>query len=336
MSRSTMQDELIIRHLTGETSSQEEKQLLMWMAQLPENKRHYLDVKKVFELSTKHFAENSKQQVDINVDQEWNKFVNTIEKKETPIRPLISERSSRLWLQIAAVLLLVVASGFVINFFIFRNTYTQFQTAGNTQSVSLPDGSTVILNKHSEISYTSSFGKTDRQVTLKGEAFFEIKRDTQKPFVVSINNTEVEVLGTSFNVQGYDDRQEIEVIVQTGLVKFSVPEVKHEVKLAAGQKGIYSKADNGLSSAANTDINFLSWNTRKIIFMENDLRSVIETLNKTYLVNITLPADISPSCVVTVTFDHQSLESILNVLKTTLNLEYRIKGNQIEIISAGC
>ena len=60
MSRSTMQDELIIRHLTGETSSQEEKQLLMWMAQLPENKRHYLDVKKVFELSTKHFAENSK------------------------------------------------------------------------------------------------------------------------------------------------------------------------------------------------------------------------------------------------------------------------------------
>lgn len=336
MSRSTMQDELIIRHLTGETSSQEEKQLLMWMAQLPENKRHYLDVKKIFELSTKHFAENSKQQVDINVDQEWNKFVNTIEKKETPIRPLISERSSRPWLQIAAVLLLVVASGFVINFFIFRNTYTQFQTAGNTQSVSLPDESTVILNKHSEISYTSSFGKTDRQVTLKGEAFFEIKRDTQKPFVISINNTEVEVLGTSFNVQGYDNRQEIEVIVQTGLVKFSVPEVKQEVKLAAGQKGVYSKTDKGLSSAANTDINFLSWNTRKIVFMENDLRSVIETLNKTYLVNITLPADISPSCVVTVTFDHQSLESILNVLKTTLNLEYRIKGNQIEIISAGC
>lgn len=336
MSRSTMQDELIIRHLTGETSSQEEKQLLMWMAQLPENKRHYLDVKKVFELSTKHFAENSKQQVDINVDQEWNKFVNTIEKKETPILPLISERSSWPWLQIAAVLLLVVASGFVINFFIFRNTYTHFQTAGNTQSVSLPDESTVILNKHSEISYTSSFGKTDRQVTLKGEAFFEIKRDTQKPFVISINNTEVEVLGTSFNVQGYDNRQEIEVIVQTGLVKFSVPEVKQEVKLAAGQKGVYSKTDKGLSSAANTDINFLSWNTRKIVFMENDLRSVIETLNKTYLVNITLPADISPSCVVTVTFDHQSLESILNVLKTTLNLEYRIKGNQIEIISAGC
>ena len=122
-----MQDDLIIRHLTGETSAEEEKHLLLWMAQLPGNERHYLDVKKVFELSTKHFAENSKQQVDINVDQEWNKFVSTIGKKETPIRPLISERSSRPWLQIAAVLLLVVASGFVINFFIFRNTYTHFQ-----------------------------------------------------------------------------------------------------------------------------------------------------------------------------------------------------------------
>ena len=231
-----MQDDLIIRHLTGETSAEEEKHLLLWMAQLPENERHYLDVKKVFELSTKHFAENLKQQVDINVDREWNKFVNTIEKKETPIRPLIPERYSRPWLQIAAALLLVVASGFIINYFVFRSIDVHFHATDNALSIALPDGSKIVLNKHSKLSYSSTFAEKERRVTLEGEGFFEVERDTQKPFIIQVSHAEVEVLGTSFNVQGYDNRQEIEVIVQTGLVKFSVPEVKHEVKLAAGQK----------------------------------------------------------------------------------------------------
>ena len=331
-----MQDELIIRHLTGEASAEEEKQLQLWMAQLPENEKYYEELKKVFELSANHFAKNSKQPVDINVDQEWNTFVATISKKETPIRTLNLEKSSRSWLRLAAALLLIAASGFVINYFVFRNTDVKFQIADTTQSISLPDGSTVVLNKYSELSYASSFGETDRIVTLKGEAFFEVERDTQKPFVIHVNNAEVEVLGTSFNVQSYEEREEIEVVVQTGLVKFSVPGVNKEIKLEAGQKGIYSKAAKDLGSTINTDINFLAWNTRKLVFTENDLRSVIETINRTYQVNITLPASISSSCVVTVTFDHQSLQSVLNVLKTTLNLEYRINGNQVEILSAGC
>ncbi len=330
-----MQDELIIRHLTGETSAEEEKQLLTWLAQLPENERYYDELKKVFVLSSNHLTK-TKQKIDVNVNQEWEKFLSTIEKKEAPVRTLVRENQARSWLRIAATLLLVAVSGFVINYFVFRNTDVKFQTADNTQSVTLPDGSTIILNKDSELSYASSFGETNRTVNLKGEAFFEIERDTKKPFIISISNAEIEVLGTSFNVQGYDNRKEIEVTVQTGLVKFSVPEENKEVKLEAGQKGIYSKAAKDLKSAANPDINFLAWNTRKLVFTENDLRSVIETLNRTYQVNITLPTNIPASCVVTVTFDHQSLESVLNVLKTTLNLEYRITGNQVEILSAGC
>ena len=330
-----MQDELIIRHLTGEASAEEEKQLRLWMAQLPENERHYDELKKVFALSSNHITQ-IKKEIDVNVDHEWKKFLRTLDKQETPVRTLTPEVTSRPWLRIAATLLLVAVSGFVINYFVFRSTDTRFLTTDNTQSVTLPDGSTVVLNKHSELSYASSFGEKNRAVTLKGEAFFDVAKDPQKPFVITVNQAEVEVLGTSFNVQGYDDRKEIEVTVQTGLVKFSLPEMKQEVKLAAGSKGVYVKAQKELSSVVNSDINFLAWNTRKLVFTENDLQSVIETLNKTYQVNITLPPTISPSCVVTVTFDHQSLESVLNVLKTTLNLEYTIKGNQIEIISAGC
>jgi transmembrane sensor len=330
-----MKDELIIRHLAGETSSEEEKQLRTWLAQLPENERYYDNIKKVFELTSTHLTK-TKQEIDIDINQEWKKFVGTIDKKETPVRTLIQEESFRPWFKIAAAVLLVAASGFVINYFILKTEEIKFQTTNSTQFVTLPDGSTITLNQYSELSYSSGFGDRNRSVQLKGEAFFEVKPDAQKPFIINVNNAAVEVVGTSFNIQGYDSRGEIEVTVQTGVVKFSVSELNKEVKLQAGQKGIYSKVAKELRSTTNQDVNFLAWNTRTIVFAESDLRSVVETLSKTYQVNISLPAVIPSSCAVTVTFEHQSLESVLNVLKTTLNLEYRITGQQVEILSAGC
>jgi ferric-dicitrate binding protein FerR (iron transport regulator) len=95
-------------------------------------------------------------------------------------------------------------------------------------------------------------------------------------------------------------------------------------------------ASHELSSGINKDINFLSWNTRKIVFTEDDLQTVVATLNKIYHANISIATDIPASCIVTVTFDQQSLEAILNVLETTLNLTLRTSGNQIEITAAGC
>jgi transmembrane sensor len=332
----TMQDDLIIRHLTGETSAEEEKQMHAWLAQLPENEKHYLEVKKILELGSRHYAQSSKERPDINIDEEWSRFVSAISEKKVPVRAIVPENSSRLWLRIAAALLLLVVSGFIINYFVFNNTEIQFQSGNSTLPVVLSDGSKIILNKNSRLSYASNFGEKDRRVTLKGEAFFDVERNTLKPFVIAVNQAEVEVLGTSFNVQGYDDRKEIEVIVQTGVVRFSVQQENRDVELMAGQKGVYSKAARKLISGVNEDLNFLSWNTRKIVFVENDLRSVVETLNETYQVNIILPATIPATCVVTVTFDHQTLESVLNVLKTTLNLTYKINGSQIEIVAAGC
>ena len=332
----TMQDDLIIRHLTGETSSEEEKELQRWMVQLPDNEHYYNEIKKIFELGSNQIIVKAKQEIKVDIDQEWNKFVNKIDRKETPVRSLVHENSSQPWLRIAAAILVLIASGFVINYFVFRESEKQFQTADNTLPITLPDGSTIILNQHSELSYPSSFGETDRKVVLKGEGFFEVERNPQKPFVIEVNGTQVEVLGTSFNVQGYDNREEIEVTVQTGIVKFSVPETKKEVKLLAGEKGVYTKMKAELSSAINNDVNFLAWSTHKLVFTDNDLRSVVATINRTYQVRITMPDSIPNTCVVTVTFDHQTLESVLKVLKTTLNLEYKINGNQIEIISAGC
>ena len=114
------------------------------------------------------------------------------------------------------------------------------------------------------------------------------------------------------------------------------PEKKTEVKLSAGEKGIVSNTTEELKSEINTDINFQAWNTQKIVFEKSDLKTVVETLNKIYQVNIVIKTEVPATCEVTVSFDHQTLESVLRVLESTLNLTYKVNGNQIEITSAGC
>lgn len=331
-------DDLISRSLAGESSAEEENQLATWIAQRDENKLHYQKTNRAFDLSGNYFTTKISKEPNLNIDQEWNHFLKHIDLKQTGnIRSMSSERNPiQLWLRIAATVLLVVASGFVINYFISKGNDIHFQTADNTLDITLPDGSNVALNRNSELSYSSEFGEHDRTVKLKGEAFFNVERDPQKPFVIEVNEALVEVLGTSFNVQGYDARQAVEVVVETGIVKLSIPELKNGIVLNVGERGVFEKKNKALSSATNDNLNFLSWKTRKLVFVENDLRSVVEALNDIYNANIILLTKVPETCVVTVTFDQQSLDAILNVLKTTLNLTYTIKGNQIEITHAGC
>ncbi len=329
--------ELIPRYLVGETTSEEERRLLDWISLTEENERQYEAMKKVFNLSEKYYVNRVDETLDINIDQEWNHFINQINKREeTPVRVLQSEKQPlSIWYKVAATLLILVVSGFIINYFTSRNTPTLYQTADNKLTVTLPDGSKVSLNRHSQLSYSVEFGEAKRTVELKGEAFFDVSHDATKPFIIHANSATIEVVGTSFNVRAYDVHKEVEVIVKTGMVKVLASE--KEVILTAGQKGTYSESKHQLNSVTNQDINFLSWNTQKVVFEETELRTVIETLNKTYGVNITIAAtEVPTSCVVTVTFDHQTLDAVLHVLETTLNLKYNINGNQIEITSTGC
>ena len=108
--------ELIAKYLAGETSTAEEKELLGWIAESRENESHYLKAKKVFELAQRHYQ--SATNPDINLDQEWDHFVNTINsRKKKTIQPDAEEKSGNLWLRMAAAILLLVVSGGIIYYF---------------------------------------------------------------------------------------------------------------------------------------------------------------------------------------------------------------------------
>lgn len=323
-------NELITNHLAGETSADEERELLAWINRNELNKRHYHDLKKAFQLAEQHFTASSSEDLPIDLDKEWDQFTQNI--GATKERQL---SVSRVWLRIAATVLLLMATGAILYYFASPETVV-YQTAANKETVTLPDGSQVILNHYTSLSYDPDFGDKHRAVNLDGEAFFDVQPDAAKPFIVLTENATVQVLGTSFNVNAYDSLEEVEVVVETGIVSLQSNQSDAKVELMAGQRGIYSKTNERIASAENDDVNFLSWSTQRMVFVDSDLRSVIETLEKTYHAEITISTEIPASCIVTVTFDQQTLESVLKVLESTLNLKYTINGNIVEITEAGC
>ena len=323
-------DNLITRSLTGETTAEEEQQLRTWIAATAENNQHYQKLQKSFSIASQYYR--TKQVPDLNLDAEWNRFLKSIDKPKTNnVRTLFSTT----WLRVAAAVMVVAASVVLYNY--FSNAGLSIIESGLVaQEVTLPDGSLVTLNQNSKLTYSSSFNNSDRHISLEGEAFFEVAHNPNKPFTISVKDASVEVLGTSFNVRGYKASEVLEVVVATGTVKLSTPDKTAHVTLQAGDRGIYNPQQQTVQNEINTDVNFNAWKTRRLTFTEANLQTVVETLNKVYQSNIVIAVPVPDTCLVTVSFDQQDLTAVLNVLKVTLNLEYTIQKNKIEITRAGC
>jgi transmembrane sensor len=333
-----MMEELMARYLTGEASAQEQKQLFTWIDASSENETNFKQFKKVFELSDQYLQRKRSEEINIDVDNEWAAFSATVENRKMRSLETDNDRDGRYkpWMKMAAAIVLLVASALGVNYFVYKTSDAVFQSGDVTLAISLPDGSKVTLNRKSKLTHSHSFNDETRVVELDGEAFFDVASNPSMPFIIQTKEGTVEVTGTSFNVEAYDSTGIVEVVVETGVVIFSVPAAKTDLELTAGNKAVYQKQTNELKRSVNDDVNFRSWETQKIVFTDAPLRQVVETLNKTYNANISVSAEIPESCMVTVTFDKQSLDAVLRVLENTLNLVYTVDGNKIEISSAGC
>lgn len=326
----------MVKHFTGEATDAEEKSLEAWRLLSSGNEKIYQQVKKTFELAGRHYSPATDSILDVDVPKEWERFLRNISEKEKTVSLVPQTKSSNTWWRIAAVVLLLITAGFAINYFVRQSSDLVFRTAQNSETIHLPDGSAVFLNRNSILAYSKKFNEKDRKVTLRGEAFFEVEKDPVRPFTIALDQAEVTVLGTSFNVQSYESRAEVEVTVETGVVKFEPTLLNETIELRPGEIGILRKDEKTLTSSLNEDINYLAWKTQRIVFEGSDLIAIAKALQTTYGVEVNVSDNVSSACRVTVTFTNQSLEAVLKVLKSTLDLTYKMEGNKIEITKAGC
>jgi len=277
-----------------------------------------------------------------DLDAEWellrNKIPGFVDAPDTSARIPGRGRSVLFYsYRIAAVLLVGLVLGFTW-FYFTRMRDMQHVHAENTPvEVMLEDGTKVVLNRDSRLRYGRTFDQGERKVYLSGEAWFDVVRDTARPFLIDAGEAMVRVLGTTFNVNAYKQNPTVEITVESGLVAMSSKkDERDQIVMKAGSGGLYHKSRKALTLIPASDPNSISWKTGELFFQETPLEEVVDLLNRVYNVNIMIMNPELASCPLTVTFRDQSLEAILHVLEQTLDLQVSLKGNEIRLDGEGC
>ena len=220
-----------------------------------------------------------------DVDAAWSKFQTKME--DTPSEAIVKPLFPNLLRIAAAVAVLVVAYVFIQPFGKSEAVaLMNVQTADNEQkSIVLEDGTTVVLNENSSFQYLETFsGSKERKVYLSGEAYFDVARDEQHPFVIESDFTKVQVLGTAFNVRAYSEEDFTEVEVVEGKVRFESKDGAMEEILTKKQRATLHKT--GKITRKDKTSNAQAWRSNKLIFIDQSFGNILKDLERTYDVQI--------------------------------------------------
>jgi len=322
---------IMARYIAGEMEDDEKKEFQKRLDFSSESRNLIDEV-----ISDLEMIENYKKNNNFDPDKAWDKLHLKFENDGLLDNVKISDNqfNFRILLRIAAVLLIGVLFSTVAYYLISEKSKINWMVADtyqntNNSKIVLADGSVVYLNANSKLYYPEKFGETDRTIEFEGDAFFEITKNPQKPFVIKAKGAEIRVLGTSFNVNTNVVSKEIEVLVETGKVKLSSLGNKENYKvLMPGYIGAIKKHE--VSVEKNTDKNYLSWRTKKFDFNENiKLGNAVEILNRAYHTNIRCGNELVYNKILNTQFDNDPLDKILNLICSSFSLKKNLVKDEI-------
>jgi hypothetical protein len=280
----------------------------------------------------------------------WNKLNDALFNKSK----IINFNKHNLWVQLtlAACLLLVVSFSIYIyipEFFrrnvISDNRGMETQNNANTnQTLTLPDGSKVVLEKNSSIIVSEDFGKVNRAVLLKGKAFFKVVRNEKKPFLVRMGNLVTEVLGTSFKVGSDNQNKSIEVAVISGKVsvyatsKNGISKKLNGVVLTPNLKAIYNTENQTIQESIVETPQLLLPNLQKsdFVFDEIQFGDLRDRLKLFYGVEIIFVNREIEKCLFTGDLGGLDLYKQLDVACTSISAKYEVRGSTIFVNGKSC
>lgn len=328
----TMDEIKLVKYLSGELNDTEIKEVELWL-EMPGNKTEFEKLQQLWE------GTSNLKDVDLfKADTGWMGMKERIRKSER-----IGWRERNLTIvRFAVAASLIVIFGLAA-FFYFQghnsNSPVQF-TADNTKlekPVVLPDGTTVFLNRNTNLSYSKDFNTETRTVTLTGEAFFDVAKNPAKPFIIKTASAEIKVVGTSFNVMAYSESDSVQVAVQSGIVElYSKTDKESKLRLVVGNEGTFVKSNRKLSSHTSFDANILAWKTNQLKFRDANMQYVSAALKHAFGKEIRFEAMDFKNCRLTANFNNQSLEVILKVIQETFDVKCTNQGDVYILSGPGC
>ena len=255
--------------------------------------------------------------VDFDTEKAWKTVVSNVKNNKTKVIPIY-----RNLLRVASVAAIFVLGIFSFYYFSEGNIslmteHIEIKSNKEKKEIVLADGSKVWLNKGATLTYPSEFSNETRNVTLEGEAFFEITKNKEKPFIVEMKNTTVEVLGTSFNINSQNSNTE--VTVATGKVKVSNKQVSKSEIITLGYSANVS--NNSVKKYKTDNVNYQSWKTGVFTFNEAKIAKVIKDLNTYYKKQIVIENLQNIEGSLTANFEKEKLQNIIDVINLTCDIQ---------------
>lgn len=319
-------DSLLAKHLAGECTPEEEQVLRNWLDESPENEQYLSDLAWLWERAASGLTPAPRA---VDTDAALQKVQNKLHGTGKVV-PMSHYRA--LWLRAAAVLLVAIAAVY------------WWQTANAPEPVrlaaaetiltdTLTDGSVITLQQHSALTLHTKFNRRERRLRLEGEAYFEVAPDSTRPFVVEVQDVQIQVVGTAFTVDNFSDADKVVVTVTEGKVR--VRKNGQELLLGPGEQATYDRTSAQLQRTVQEQGTPVFKN-RVFQFDATPLHVVVKQLSEAYGVEISLNKTQLENCPLTARYNNLPFDRVLNLVAESFSFKIEKSGKGYILVGEGC
>lgn len=299
----------IDKYLKGMASKEEQHSLLSYLRESDAHREVFKNQKEVWKA-------DADQMISLATWKAWKKV-------DRQTQPDIKKRI--IWLKaalsIASILIVSIGVGTMVLMDGFKNQLVTVQTRqGQTSEVMLPDSSKVYLNANSSITYNALLFRFNREVEMKGEAFFDVRKKASHRFLLNVDDVNVQVLGTRFNVSAYETDPDIDIVLEEGLIEISLDRNSaFRQLLRPGQKAAINRASQSMALTHVKPEDYSAWKDGVLYFKDNKLRDFFNQLGRRYGVVFQLEDnELLHDMSINLTIRNDRLEEVLQVVQLTL------------------
>lgn len=294
-------------------------------------------------------AHLSDEELNTNLFEVWQSYSYTGSRNQTAfktiqtnLKKILYIRKAVPWRQYlyrAAVILLFPILGYTVYQITRETTISNLAQSQNTiltdkgekSSIILSDGTQVTLAPNSRLTYPATFGKSQRAVSLVGEAYFQVTTNPDAPFLVDAGAVNVEVLGTSFNLNAYKTNSFVECSLEEGMVKVCWQDKPNEAVVLSPNQKVRFDLTNELIRKSTTDLyKETAWMHNILIFQSDSIASIIQQIEQFYGVDIAITG-ILPDYLLTASYKENDINQVLKNLQQHFSFSYQKVGDQLHI-----
>ncbi|MBS2099381.1 FecR family protein [Carboxylicivirga linearis] len=316
---------ILEKYVSGQTTSTQDKVIQSWLVENSEDS----DVRSYFKNDWNNFLSTFSKNEEKKLIHILNKVHHTIRTNEEKQKERLSKRFIKWYYRAAAILFIPLLLGTfsyfgITSYFFSSNEDSTVQVIcplGSKMAFALPDGTTGMLNSDSYIEYAMPFNKRARNVNISGEVYFNVFHDKQRPFTVHSTQSEITVLGTSFNVRAYED-EATEIVLVNGKISCIPFNSAKEIILKPNEKLVIKK--DKITRLSINAASYTSWKEGILIFRGESMKESLNKLSRWYNIDIEVTDDEIWTYSFTGTFINDSLDEVLKLLKLTSPMNYKI------------